>query len=463
MRHIKLQLLLLISLFFTMTLSFSETAPQVSAAVMLKQATTGVVNIKAYGVISPNAVFEEDEKKNENSTSSENTKQKKQAHHFISAGSGIIISAKNGLIVTNAHVIKDAEKIIVTLKDGQQYAAKKIGVDEASDIAVLKINAKNLVALPIANSNYVEVGDKIYAIGNPFGMSTSVTSGIVSALDRNDLNLEQYENFIQIDASINPGNSGGALVNSDGGVIGMNTAILTAEDNGGSIGIGFAIPSNMLTAVIPQLIKYGKVERGVVGVLAQDFSTTLANAMQMPHQEGAIITSVMPYSPAQNAHIQVGDIITRIDDTPVHTASQVVNTIGFLRVGTKVKLTLLRQGKIIETCITIMSAEKQKMLVQQHTPYFSQVSLQNISFYSPENGYINGVALVKVERDSSAWIAGLRTGDVVLSANNKSVSTVEALQKIIAKAKDTLTLLVLRHHRVAFIVVTPELTEDNNE
>jgi serine protease Do len=282
-----------------------------------------------------------------------------------------------------------------------------------------------------------------------------VTSGIVSALERSNLSLETYENFIQIDASINPGNSGGALINAQGEVVGMNTAILTAE-GGGSIGIGFAIPSNLLLAVIPQLIKYGKVERGILGILAQTFSVTLAQGMHMPKQEGAIVTAVMPCSPAEKAGVQVGDIITHIDGSAVQTAAQVVNTVGFLRIGTAVKVKLMRQLKSLEVVMKIMDPVKQQALVQKQTPYFNKVSLQNINFYSPENGYISGVALVHVEIDSAAWIAGLRSGDVILSANNKAALTIQDLQQTIAAAKDTLTLLILRNHGAAFIVLTPE-------
>ena len=435
-----------LSFIFATTEAASNTTTP-SPSQMLKQVIPSVVNVKSYGFLPANIVLDDED------TSS---KQNDKPHHFVSAGSGIIINAAKGYIVTNAHVIKDADKIMVTLKDGQQYAAEKVGVDEPSDIALLKINAPNLTDLSIANSNNLDVGDKVYAIGNPFGLGSSVTSGIVSALERSDLSIETYENFIQIDASINPGNSGGALINSKGQVVGMNTAILTSEEGGGSIGIGFAIPSNMLTAVIPQLIKYGKVERGIMGILAQTFSAPLANAMHMPKQEGAIITSVMPYSPAEQAGIQVGDIITHIYDTAISTASEVINTVGFLRTDTVVKIKLLRQGKPMELSITLMDAKKQQALVQKHTPYFNGVSLQNFSFYSPENGNVNGVALVHVEVDSAAWIAGLRSGDVVLSANSQPATNVQVLQQTIADAKDTLTLLVLKNHGTAFIVLTPE-------
>ncbi len=448
------QSLLALSLLFTLTAGIANpTSPtdntSPSSSAMLKHAILSVVNVKSYGVLPPNIILDDE-------ASEKNNQQNGKPRHFVGAGSGIIIDAQKGYVVTNAHVIKDADKIVVTLKDGQQYTAEKIGVDEPSDIALLKITAPHLIDSPIGNSNNLEVGDKIYAIGNPFGLGTSVTSGIISALERTDLSLETYENFIQIDASINPGNSGGALINTHGEVVGMNTAILTSDEGGGNIGIGFAIPSNMLTAVIPQLIKYGKVERGIVGILAQTFSTNLANAMSLSDQDGAIVTAVMPYSPAEKAGIRVGDVVTHVDGTAVHTASQVVNTVGFLRTGSEVKFTLIRQKKSMVIPITIMDAKKQKSLVQKQTPYFSGVSLQNFSFYSPENGQVNGVALVNVEIDSAAWIAGLRTGDVVLSANGKPATTVQNLQQTIAEAKDTLTLLILRNHGAAFIVLTPE-------
>lgn len=444
--------LLALSLSFAfITAKADSDKPIPSPSQMLKHAIPSVVNIKSYGFLPPNILLDDNDDAPE-----KNSKKEGKPHHFVSGGSGIIINAEKGYVVTNAHVIKDADKIVVTLNDGQQFAAEKIGSDEPSDIALLKINAPHLTDISIANSNNLEVGDKVYAIGNPFGLGTSVTSGVVSALERSNLNLEMYENFIQIDASINPGNSGGALVNDKGDIIGMNTAILTSEEGGGNIGIGFAIPSNMLTAVIPQLIKYGKVERGIMGILAQTFSVSLANAMNMPKQEGAIVTSVMPYSPAEDAGIKTGDIITHIDDTAISTASEVVNTVGFLRTDTIVKIRLLRQGKAMELSIKLMDPKKQEALVQKHTPYFNGVSLQDFSFYSPENGHVNGVALVHVEIDSAAWIAGLRSSDIVLSANNVNATSVQQLQKTIAEAKDTLTLLVLRNHGTAFIVLTPE-------
>ena len=450
------QSLLALPLIFTGTIGTANPTPppptnntSPSSSALLKHAILSVVNVKSYGILPPGIMID-------NETPEKSGKQNGKPRHFVGAGSGIIIDAQKGYVITNAHVIKNADKIVVTLKNGQQYAATRVGVDEPSDIALLKITAPNLTDSPIANSNNLEVGDEIYAIGNPFGLGTSVTSGIISALERSELSLETYENFIQIDASINPGPSGGALVNTKGEVVGMNTAILTSDESGGNIGIGFAIPSNMLTAVIPQLIKYGKVERGIVGILAQTFSTSLANAMNLSDQEGAIVTAVMPYSPAEKAGMHVGDVITHIDGTAVHTASQVVNTVGFLRTGTEVRFTIIRQKKSIVIPITIMDSEKQKTLVQKQTPYFNGVSLQNFSFYSPENGQVNGVALVNVEIDSAAWIAGLRTKDVVLSANGKSVPTVQDLQKIIAEAKDTLTLLILRNQGAAFIVLTPD-------
>lgn len=451
--------LLALSFFFIfITAQANTNNTTLPAAQMLKKVIPSIVNIKSYGFLPPNITLDDNDDEPE-----KNAKQSGKPHHFVSAGSGIIINAEKGYVVTNAHVIKDADKIVVTLKDGQQYAAEIIGSDEPSDIALLKITAPNLTDISIANSNTLEVGDKVYAIGNPFGIGISVTSGIVSALERDNLSLETYENFIQIDAPINPGNSGGALINAQGQIIGMNTAMLTSDEGGGNIGIGFAIPSNMLTAVIPQLIKYRKVERGIMGILAQTFSASLANAMNMPKQEGAIVTSVMPYSPAEQSGVHVGDIITDIDGAAVSNASEVVNTVGFLRTGTVVKVRILRHGNPMELSITLMDEKKQQALVQKHTPYFNGVSLQNFSFYSPENGHINGVALVHVEIDSAAWIAGLRTGDVVLSANGKSATSVQALQKTISEAKDTLTLLVLRNHGTAFIVLTPEGVVDDEK
>ena len=222
---------------------------------------------------------------------------------------------KNGYILTNAHVIADAQTIVVTLGDGRHYTAKTIGADKPSDVALIQITAKNLTAVPVGDSNKVKAGDFVAAIGNPFGLNQTVTSGIVSALGRTTLGIESYENFIQTDAPINPGNSGGALIDMQGELIGLNTAILAP--NQGSIGIGFAIPANMAKSVMNQLIQYGDVKRGILGIGAQDITPELASAFNLNVTKGAAVTLVLSDSPAQQAGVQVGDIVTAVNGSEV--------------------------------------------------------------------------------------------------------------------------------------------------
>lgn len=262
---------------------------------------------------------------------------------FQSAGSGVIVDAKNGYIITNAHVIENADEITVTLLDDRQIKAEIVGRDKPSDVAVLKVATKNLTEMPLADSSRAEVGDFVLAIGNPFALSHTVTSGIISALGRSDNNPESYQDFIQTDAPINPGNSGGALVNLNGQLVGINTAIFSGS--GGNIGIGFAIPSNMVKAVMSQLIQYGEVKRGMLGVqLANQFTPEIAESLGLDNARGALVSQVVEGSAADKAGIKAGDVITSINGRQVANASELRNSIGLLRIGEKVELALIREG-----------------------------------------------------------------------------------------------------------------------
>jgi Do/DeqQ family serine protease len=256
------------------------------------------------------------------------------------AGSGVIVDAKAGYVLTNHHVIEHADRIVVTLKDNRKFDATLVGSDPDTDIAVLKITAENLTALPLGNADRLEVGDYVLAIGNPFGLGQAVTSGIVSALGRTGLGLESYENFIQTDASINPGNSGGALINLRGELIGINTAIFTP--GGGNVGVGFAVPINMAESVMKQLVASGEVHRGRLGVQVKDLTPELAESMGVGAQQGAIVDFVDVLSPAQRAGLAPGDIILSVDGDPVHSAADLRNRVGLTQVGHKIQLTLLR-------------------------------------------------------------------------------------------------------------------------
>ncbi|MGK0271634.1 MAG: Do/DeqQ family serine protease [Cocleimonas sp.] len=266
-----------------------------------------------------------------------------QQGRSVGTGSGIIIDAENGYIVTNAHVIELAGNIVVTLKDKRQYNAQLIGKDLKADVAVIRIQPDRLTSMVIANNELTRVGDFVVAIGNPYGLGQSVTSGIVSALRRTNLGIEHYEDFIQTDAPINPGNSGGALVNLRGELIGINTAILGGS-SGGNVGIGFAIPADMIVNITEQLVLNGKVERGQLGIEIQDIRPSLVKAFNLPNGQGALISGVVVRSPADLAGIKEGDVITRVNGASVSNSSNLKSIIANLRLGSKVKMEFVRNG-----------------------------------------------------------------------------------------------------------------------
>jgi Do/DeqQ family serine protease len=260
-----------------------------------------------------------------------------------SLGSGVIIDAGKGYILTNNHVIDKADKITVTLQDGQNVDAKLVGSDPTTDIALIQIKTGNLVELPKGNSEQLRVGDFVVAIGSPFGLGQTVTSGIVSALGRTSLGIEGYEDFIQTDASINPGNSGGALVNLNGELVGINTAIV--GPSGGNVGIGFAIPINLANQVANQIIHFGKIQRGQLGVQIQDLTPALANAFGIRQQHGAVIAGIVSGSAAEKAGLERGDVVTAVNGQPVESATKLHNQIALMQVGDQVSLDILRNGE----------------------------------------------------------------------------------------------------------------------
>jgi serine protease Do/serine protease DegQ len=264
-----------------------------------------------------------------------------------SLGSGVVVDASKGYVVTNYHVINKADKITVILQDGQSFDATLVGSDENTDIALVKIKDGNLVELPKGNSDLLQVGDFVVAIGSPFGLGQTVTSGIVSALGRSSLGIEGYEDFIQTDASINPGNSGGALVNLQGELIGINTAIV--GPTGGNVGIGFAIPINLASQVIQQIIQYGEIKRGQLGVQMQDLTPALARTLHVKAQHGAVIVGVMPRSPAAKAGLQKGDVVIAINGQAVDSATKLRNRVALMQVGDSVSLDIIRDGEEINT------------------------------------------------------------------------------------------------------------------
>ena len=266
-----------------------------------------------------------------------------QERPFRGLGSGVIIDADKGYVVTNNHVVDNADEITVKLTDGREFKAKKLGSDEQSDIALLKIEPDDLKALPLADSDALRVGDFVVAIGNPFGLSQTVTSGIVSALGRSGLNIGGYEDFIQTDAAINRGNSGGALVNLHGELVGINTAIF--GPNGGNVGIGFAIPANMMKSLVDQIAEFGEVRRGLLGILGSDIDAGLAEAMNAEVNIGAFVSEVQPESAAEKGGLQAGDIITAINGRKLHSFQELRAKIASMGAGAEVELTVMRKAR----------------------------------------------------------------------------------------------------------------------
>ena len=364
---------------------------------------------------------------------------------FQSAGSGVIFDAKAGYIVTNAHVVENASEITVTLQDGRDLKAEVVGSDEPSDVAVLKVKNEGalLVQVGLGDSAKVEVGDFVLAIGNPFGLQHTVTSGIISGLSRSGINPDGYEDFIQTDASINPGNSGGALVNLRGELIGINTAILSRS--GGNIGIGFAIPVNMAHSVMDQLIKYGSVKRGQLGVSMYTVTPDIAHSLGLPNALGALVSQVVDGSPAEKAGIHTGDVITSVNGQPVKSNSELRNSIGLMRVGDKVEIGLLRDGKPVKVTAIIAdtTATTQPGPAESIHKAFEGATLVD----APDGG---GALVKNVEPGSAAAQSGLRNNDVIVGANRGRVTNLQQLRER-AKGNSVLVLEVRRGNGILII------------
>ncbi len=368
-----------------------------------------------------------------------------------SLGSGVIIDADNGYILTNSHVIDKAIEITVTLQDGRRLNATLVGADPEADVAVIQVPSDNLSALTLADSDQLRVGDFVVAIGNPFGLGQTVTSGIVSALGRSGLGIEGYEDFIQTDASINPGNSGGALVNLRGELVGINTAIIAP--GGGNVGIGFAIPTNMSQQIMAQLVKYGEVKRGKLGVSAQNLTPELAHAFGIEGSTGAVVVRLAPDSPAADAGLQIGDVITRVNDTATDSAADIRNQLGLLRVGDKVKLKVLRGNKTLTIKTRIADPEPNKIKGKQLDTRLKGTLFSRIEKGTPLYGQIDGVLVIETDQNSRAWRAGLRKGDVIVSANRHAVTNLASLSDALKQSRRGILLNVVRGSSALFILV----------
>jgi serine protease Do/serine protease DegQ len=362
---------------------------------------------------------------------------------FQSAGSGVIFDAKSGYIVTNAHVVENASEITVTLQDGRDVKADVVGSDEPSDVAVLKVKSEGLVQITLGDSAKVEVGDFVVAIGNPFGLQHTVTSGIISGLSRSGINPDGYEDFIQTDASINPGNSGGALVNLRGELIGINTAILSRS--GGNIGIGFAIPVNMAHSVMDQLIKYGSVKRGLLGVSMYTVTPDIAQSLGLANAQGALVSQVVDGSPAEKAGIHTGDVITSVNGQSVKSNGELRNAIGLMRVGDKVEIGLVREGKPLRVIAIISDTSTPQAAGTPDPihPAFEGATLAD----APDSG---GALVRSVEPGSAAAQVGLRNNDVIVGANRGRVTSIQQLRDR-AKGAGVLVLEVRRGNSIVLI------------
>ena len=369
-----------------------------------------------------------------------------QQQRLLGQGSGFILS-EDGYILTNNHVVGGAEKITVRLEDGQEYRAETIGTDPHSDIAVIKIDAEKLPALDLGDSDKLEVGEWVLAIGNPFGLSHTLTAGIVSAKGRSSLGLADYENFIQTDAAINPGNSGGPLINLDGKVVGMNTAIFTR--NGGYMGIGFAIPINMVKAIKDQLIKTGGVARGYLGIIIQDLTPGLAGSFGLDDLKGILIAQVTKDSPAEKSGLKQGDVILEFGGKPVKDVGAFRNRVSLKVSGSKEKITILRDGKLQILNVTIGKLPDQGLVSDNRSHILTELGLtvQNLTqALADQLGYQGekGVVVKQVSPGTIAQLAGLKPGILIQEINRKQVQNIDEFKQAIIQneKKESILLLV---------------------
>jgi Do/DeqQ family serine protease len=420
--------------------------PVPSLAPMLKKASPSVVNIATRGTVQAqsqqgNPLLEDPFFRR----FFEAPELAPQQREFQSAGSGVIVDARNGYIITNAHVIENATEITVTLLDNRAIKAEVVGADAGSDVALLKVKATNLAAMPVADSTKAEVGDFVVAIGNPFGLQHTVTSGIISGLGRSGISRDGYEDFIQTDASINPGNSGGALVNLKGELVGINSAILSGQ-GGGNIGIGFAIPSNMVKAIMDQIVQFGEVKRGVLGVNIVTLTPDVAQNLGIADAQGALVSQVVEGSAAEKAGIRAGDVITSVNNRTVKTGAELRNAIGLLRIGDKVEITLLREGKPRRVTANVGTQESgtAKKAATLHK------GLEGAEFADAEGGA--GVRITAVAANSPAAQSGLRANDLIIGVGQARIANLDQLGKATANAS-AFALTVRRGSATVIVVV----------
>lgn len=421
--------------------------PFPSLAPMLKDVNPAVVNISTYSTHrnSYNPLLNDPFFRHFFNLPDQRQLEQQPQKRQQSAGSGVIVDGEKGMVMTNFHVIKGADEIQVALIDGRNYRAKLLGSDPELDIAIVKIDAEALSDIPIANSNRLEVGDFVVAIGNPFGLGQTVTTGVVSALGRSGLGIEGYENFIQTDASINPGNSGGALVNLKGELVGINTAIISPA--GGNVGIGFAIPTNMAKASMAQIIRHGEVRRGQIGVGIQDITPDLRQAFKLKNgQRGVLITEIAKGSPAEKAGLSSGDIILEVNGQTTTSTAQLRSQIGMKAIGERVELKVLHNGKTRQLKIKV--GKPQTLAATEHT---SHPLLEGAQLHNSPDG--QGVQVANLAPNSRAAYSGLRPGDIIIAANKQRVNNLESLQRALQKSASSVLLQINRNGSSLFTVI----------
>jgi Do/DeqQ family serine protease len=423
-----------------------DAAPLPSLAPMVKRVSPSVVNIATRGTIKEkpgqrNPLLDDPFFRRFFDVPPDSKPRERQ---FQSAGSGVIVDAKNGYIITNFHVVENASEITVTLLDNRSFSAKVIGSDEGADVAVLQVKQPNLIAMSLGDSGKLEVGDYVVAIGNPFGLSHTVTAGIVSALSRTGINPDGYEDFIQTDASINPGNSGGALVNLRGELVGINSAILSGS--GGNIGIGFAIPVNLVKNVMDQLIKYGQVKRGVLGVNLYSVTSDIAKEFGVAESSGALVAGVAQGSAADHAGIKTGDIITSINGVTKKDPGELRYAIGLLHVGDKVDIGLLRDGK--PRTVTAIIAERSD--VETANAVDINKGLEGADLADAPDGA--GVLVKTLQDGSPAAQNGLRANDLIVGVGRTTVTNTKSFRDA-AKGASVLVLNVRRGSNALLIPI----------
>ena len=370
-----------------------------------------------------------------------------------SAGSGVIVDAERGFVLTNHHLVARAESVVVTLKDNRRFEAEILGSDAGTDIALLHVKADGLAALPTGNSDALQVGDFVIAIGNPFGLGQTVTSGIVSALGRSGINVEGYEDFIQTDASINPGNSGGALVSLHGELVGINTAII--GPSGGNVGIGFAVPANIAIAVMHQLSEHGEMQRGRIGVSIQDLAQDLAEALKLPIERGAVVTRVESDSPAEAAGLQAGDVIVAVNGTTIEGSRDLRNAVGLVRVGGEVAVEVWRgQGKFrVDIRVVDEQMSGARIAATDSPPALRGATLRDLEPGDRVHGRIEGVIVAAVEPQSRAARNGIRPGDVIVAVNQRRVRNTDDLENVFERIGGVLALNIVRGNSQLLIVI----------